>query len=259
MMTKILFPTDFSATANNAFLYALHLAKKMNAEIKIVSIQSNLKNYLNTTEEEFEMHISQLKEAAVNNNVIDVPIDSEVVIGDLLLTILDIIEKEKIEFVVMGTNGENSFGKKLFGSNTVNVINNSPVPVFAIPNQIQFKEDSNLAYATLFDDEENIALQKMNHIAELFEKKLNVVHVENKLVTHEMVEKRNDWEAQYSNLNITMEKSEDVETGLLNFTTKNQIDILGVYHRDSSFFKRLFSENHSSNLINLGNVALVVF
>lgn len=258
-MTKILFPTDFSETANNAFLYALHLAKKMNAKIKIISIQSNLKNYLNTTEEDFEKNINLLKETAVNNNLIDVPIESSIVIGDLLLTILDVIEKEQIELVVMGTNGENNFGKKLFGSNTVNVINNSPIPVFAIPNNIKFKEESNLAYATLFNKEENTALENMSHIADVFTQKLNVVHVENKLVTHEMVDIRDTWEIKYPNLVITMEKSEDVETGLLNFNAKNKTDILGVYHRDSSFFTRLFSENHSNNLINLGNVALVVF
>jgi nucleotide-binding universal stress UspA family protein len=259
MMTKILFPTDFSETANNAFLYAVQLAKKMNADIKIISVQSNLKNYLNTTEEDFKNHINQLKETAIHNNLINVNIESDIVIGDLLLTILDIIEKENIEFVVMGTNGENSFGKKLFGSNTVNVINNSPIPVFAIPNNIQFKEESNLAYATLFNNDENTALQEMTQIADLFAKKLNIVHVENELMTNEMVETRNNWQLQYPNLTITMEKSEDVETGLLNFTTQKEIDVLGVYHRDSSFFDRLFSENHSSNLINLGNVALVVF
>jgi len=259
MMTKILFPTDFSETANNAFLYAVQLAKKMNADIKVISVQSNLKNYLNTTEEDFENHINQLKETAIHNNLINVNIESDILIGDLLLTILDIIEKENIEFVVMGTNGENSFGKKIFGSNTVNVINNSPIPVFAIPNHIQFKEESNLAYATLFDEEENSALQEMTQIADLFAKKLNIVHVENKLMTNEMVEIRSNWQLQYPNLTITMEKSEDVETGLLNFTTQKEINILGVYHRDSSFFDRLFSENHSSNLINLGNVALVVF
>ena len=37
-MKKILFPTDFSDTANNAFLYTLHLAKLYNAEVFITHI-----------------------------------------------------------------------------------------------------------------------------------------------------------------------------------------------------------------------------
>jgi nucleotide-binding universal stress UspA family protein len=32
-MKKILFPTDFSETSNNAFVYALQLAKNIDAEV----------------------------------------------------------------------------------------------------------------------------------------------------------------------------------------------------------------------------------
>ncbi|MEG0697085.1 MAG: universal stress protein, partial [Algoriella sp.] len=63
-MTKILFPTDFSDTANNAFLYALNLAKVLNAEIRLISVQSSVKNYLDVTEDDFESYINQLKDVA---------------------------------------------------------------------------------------------------------------------------------------------------------------------------------------------------
>ena len=36
-MKKILFPTDFSETAQNAFLYALNLAHGLNAEILVLN------------------------------------------------------------------------------------------------------------------------------------------------------------------------------------------------------------------------------
>ena len=35
-MKKILFPTDFSETANNAFIYAIHLAKSLEAELIVL-------------------------------------------------------------------------------------------------------------------------------------------------------------------------------------------------------------------------------
>ncbi len=65
-MAKILFPTDFSETANNAFLYALNLAKVLKTNIKLVSVQSNLKNYLEVTEENFENYINKLKNIILN-------------------------------------------------------------------------------------------------------------------------------------------------------------------------------------------------
>ena len=90
-MAKILFPTDFSETANNAFLYALNLAKVLKTDIKLVSVQSNLKNYLEVTEENFENYINKLKNIAKENNLEHVKIESSLVVGDLLLMILDII------------------------------------------------------------------------------------------------------------------------------------------------------------------------
>ena len=96
-MAKILFPTDFSETANNAFLYALNLAKVLKTNIKLVSVQSNLKNYLEVTEENFENYINKLKNIAKENSLEHVKIESSLVVGDLLLMILDIINNRFIE------------------------------------------------------------------------------------------------------------------------------------------------------------------
>ena len=41
--------------------------------------------------------------------------------------------------------------------------------------------------------------------------------------------------------------------------TKNNIDVLGVVHRELSSFERLFTNNHSQRLLSSANVALLVF
>ena len=142
-MTKILFPTDFSDTANNAFLYALNLAKVLNAEIRLISVQSSVKNYLDVTEDDFESYINQLKDVAIKNGLEDINIESSLVVGDLLMMILDIVNKQDIKYIVMGTNGQNSLGKKFFGSNTLNVLNNATVPVLIVPHKVKFKKERN--------------------------------------------------------------------------------------------------------------------
>ena len=37
-MKKLLFPTDFSETANNAFVYALKMAKSIDAEVIVLHV-----------------------------------------------------------------------------------------------------------------------------------------------------------------------------------------------------------------------------
>ena len=248
-MAKILFPTDFSETANNAFLYALNLAKVLKTGIKLVSVQSNLKNYLDVTEANFENYINQLKNIAQENNLEHVKIDSSLVVGDLLLMLLDIINKEDIQYVVMGTNGQTSLGKKFFGSNTVNVINNSPVPVLVVPNKVKFKEERNFAYATLFNQKETKALTQMAQITKRYDKLLNIVHVDDKSITPDMLSVKKEWESDYPEALITIEPNKDVEGGLINYCAKNNIDVLGVVHRELSSFERLFTINHSQRLL----------
>ena len=189
-MTKILFPTDFSDTANNAFLYALNLAKVLNAEIRLISVQSSVKNYLDVTEDDFESYINQLKDIATANGLEDINIESSLVIGDLLMMILDIVNKQDISYIVMGTNGQNSLGKKFFGSNTLNVLNNATVPVMIVPNKVKFKKERNFAFATLFNETENKALAQMDEIVNRYNKQLKLVHVETKVVTTEIQKKK---------------------------------------------------------------------
>ena len=61
-----------------------------------------------------------LKDIATANGLEDINIESSLVIGDLLMMILDIVNKQDISYIVMGTNGQNSLGKKFFGSKISN-------------------------------------------------------------------------------------------------------------------------------------------
>ncbi|WP_413532708.1 universal stress protein [Empedobacter brevis] len=258
-MAKILFPTDFSETANNAFLYALNLAKVLKTNIKLISVQSTLKNDLDVSEDNFENYINKLKNIAKENNLEHVKIESSLIVGDILLMILDIINKDDIKYVVMGTNGQNSLGKKIFGSNTINVINNSPAPVFVVPSKVKFKVERNFAYATLFSNKESNALLQMKEITKRYDKLLNIVHVGDKSITPEMLNVKKEWEEEYPEAIITIEPGNDVEDGLIDYCTKNNIDVLGLVHRELSSLERLFTINHSKRLLSNGNIALLVF
>ena len=258
-MANILFPTDFSDTANNAFLYAVNLAKVLNADVKLISVSSHLNHQANIHQEDFESYTDQLKSLATANNLGDVNVKSSLEVGDLLLTIMDFVSKEDVKYIVMGTNGQNSLGKKIFGSNTLNVINNATVPVLVIPNRVKFKAERNFGYATLFNEKENKALAQMIEVTDRYKKELKIVHVENNVMTQEMVHTKKEWESTYPKVSISVENNEDVEEGLINFCTSNKIDVLGVVHRELSAFDRLFTVNHSNRLLQTGNVALLIF
>jgi len=256
-MATILFPTDFSKTANNAFLYALNLAKAIDADIRMITLKTHLKEYLNMQEEEFATKEHELRQLAIDNDLDDISITSSLEIGDFLFTVLDIVKKEDIDYIVMGTNGENSFGQKFFGSQTIAVINNSPVPVLAIPHNVEFIENRKFAYATMFDDKEAGAIKQMVGFAKKHGSDLTIVHVENKEMDFDAMMKKREFEVTYPNVKIEILKNNYVETALIDYCDMYNVDVLGIMHRELNPFQRLFTESHSRRLLTDADFAIL--
>ena len=87
-MKKILFPTDFSETANNALVYALKMAKNQNAtllilhayEMPVISATANpvmVQDVYKTIElsnfENFKDQVPSIREIAMKNDLEDIP------------------------------------------------------------------------------------------------------------------------------------------------------------------------------------------
>ena len=140
-MTKIIFPTDFSATANNAFIYALKLANSLNAELfvlhtyemPIISTMSSgepdvifdVYGKLEDHQHEYYLkHTAEMKAIAEKHNLMGVK-PTYLFERGLLIPIMEkIINREDVNFAVMGTTGASGIEKKLMGySRTENPYN----------------------------------------------------------------------------------------------------------------------------------------
>ena len=160
-MKKILFPTDFSETANNAFLYALNLAKSIDAQVYVLhvyelpmitgSLSAGLiQNVYETVElgsfENFKDNIPQLRQIAADNELSDIPLKFILEEGNFLYILRETIEEESVDFVVMGTNGNSGFERFLFGSNTINTITSMKIPILSVPQELSFKGFKNIGF-----------------------------------------------------------------------------------------------------------------
>ena len=258
-MSKILFPTDFSQTANNAFLYALNLANVLDKEIKIITFKTHLRDYLNLEEEEFNSKTEELKEIAKQNNFEHIKITFSLEIGEFLMSLLDIVNKENVDYIVMGTKGENTLSEKFFGSQTLSVVNNSTVPVLAIPKDVKFKPKRNFAYATMFSDKEESAIQDMIQIAKKHESNLDVLHVEKKSIGADMLLTKREWEVNHPNIEVKMLQGNDVEDTLFLYCKEHHIDVLGIVRREMGPLQSLFATNHSKQILNHAEFAVMIF
>ncbi len=273
-MKKILFPTDFSETANNAFLYALNLAKSIDAQVYVLhvyelpmitgSLSAGLiQNVYETVElgsfENFKDNIPQLRQIAADNELSDIPLKFILEEGNFLYILRETIEEESVDFVVMGTNGNSGFERFLFGSNTINTITSMKIPILSVPQELSFKGFKNIGFTTIFDQKDKDALKYLIEIANRHQAKIHCMHVSKDGKFNQQV--LEDWKDQFANDPVVFEIYNDADptNAVLDFIKENQIDLLTVVSRNKGFFDNIFSPGFTKRIANKNITPLFVF
>jgi nucleotide-binding universal stress UspA family protein len=181
-MRTILAPVDFSEVSLNAVSFAAELAIRSAARLVMVNI-------LQKGEEEDEVK-NKLKsvEAGLKKSFdSELNCESFPAHGDLVTALRKITEAQHPDLMVMGTKGASGLKKLLIGSNTVNVISKTRIPVLVIPEVARFndflkKGKNRIVLATDLDSLENEgALDILKEIALLIiEPKIRVLSVRSK-------------------------------------------------------------------------------
>lgn len=278
-MKNILFPTDFSPTADNAFVYALHLAKSLGADlhvlhtysIPIVSglgvessevIQQVYENVELTSFENFKDKAVELRNIAENEGVSDVKLSFVFQEGDLIMNILETISKEHIDLVVMGTSGASGFEKKFFGSNTVNTIKSIDIPILSVPHQAKFKGITKIGFTTIFKDSDKKPLSEVLKIAEQFNAKVRCLNVAKDMrdVTVELAVR--EWERDFGSdqlkFIIREEAEQPIEEHISEFIRDLNLSFLAIVKRNQTFFERIFNPSLSKKLSYKLDVPLLI-
>lgn len=273
-MKKILFPTDFSETANNAFLYALNLAKSIDAQVYVLhvyelpmitgSLSAGLiQNVYETVElgsfNNFKDNIPQLRQIADENGLNEIPIKFILEEGNFLYILREIIGEESVDFVVMGTDGNTGIEKMLFGSNTINAITSMKIPILSIPKDMSFKGFKNIGFTTVFDQKDKEALKYLIEIANRHQAKIHCMHVSKDGKFNQQAMK--DWQDQFAGDPIVFEIYHDADpvNAVLDFIKEKQIDLLTVVSRNKGFFDKIFSPGFTKKIAHKNITPLFVF
>jgi len=268
-MKNILFPTDFSQTAENAYVYALTMAKSLNANLIVmhsydlpvlsslyagkpekvdnVYEQIELKNF-----EDFKAQGEKLRKIAEDLELDSVNIRFVLEKGDLILNILEAISNENIDLLVMGTTGQSGFDKKFFGSNTVNTIKSVNIPILSIPPLAKYSKLKTIGFTTLFKESDKKPLEEILRIAQAYNAEVKCLHVTKDVSNPALLQTIDEWEKRYKNdkLRIIMTKQTmpSMEEQISKFIENNNIDMLAMVKRNQGFFQSIFSSSLSLKL-----------
>jgi nucleotide-binding universal stress UspA family protein len=143
VMKKILWPTDFSQSAEAALPHVRSFSEKYQTEIHVLYViediahhegwygqfdQSTIEKLMDHSRETAKKRLDQICEKYLEGCPLYI---KHVAVGDPAIQILKTVEKEGIDLVVLATRGEK--GHFQFGSVAERVVKNSPVPVITVP------------------------------------------------------------------------------------------------------------------------------
>ncbi|MFT3901894.1 MAG: universal stress protein [Niabella sp.] len=280
-MKKILFLTDFSEVAENAFIYALSVAERIKAEVHILHVTHiietedpdekmrvhPLASFYNKRLQkdewrDFKKEARRLEVVAQDNQKIDVPVEFHFEKG-YFDEIVDLyIEEKDIDVVVMGTSGADTVDKKLFGSHTEYLINHVDIPLLAVPADAVYTEVRNFTLAVMLRENEYKIVNRLADNVLQSGGSLKCVYVAATLSEAETAqEKTEGWMKKIRNPAIPLEilVNNSVENGLKEFISRNKTDVLATIHRSRSFMQRLFRGSHSKRLLLCSRTALLIY
>src|SRR5690554_2461190 len=272
---KILVPTDYSDTANNAFLYALNLCKMYGGEVLVLhsyklniqAVKRSIASFNDADQDDtlgafdgFKEKVVLMRQLAEENSLDQVTVKFTLEQGELVQNIQEIVTKEAIDFVVMGTTGNSGFDNKIFGSITSAVIKNAPVPVLSIPHLCKFEGIDAIGLTTIYDAEEAALLKKFTPLAKEHQIDIYCIHV-HKGKQEKSEEEINAWKLPFKKEPVFfIEKiGNKVVKSIVETLDEHSIDIISCITRNRSFIDRLFEGSVAEKLSYHKRIPLLTF
>ena len=258
-MKQILIPTDFSENAWNAIMYGLQLFKKTKCTFYLMHVNpippySGAGTSVHAAGENFKENI--LKESKAELKELLARIEREVPLNAkhefIPLAFYDFFtdavrresENKKIDLIIMGTKGATGLKKVTVGSNTGDVMTKIRCPLLAIPEDAQYKDINEIAFATDFAVAyEGIVLDTLIEMATMNKAELRILHISKKgEALSEEQQKNKDFLHNYL---IDVDHSfhtltgQSLEVAVQCFTESRDIDMIAMVAKNLNFFQRI--------------------
>jgi nucleotide-binding universal stress UspA family protein len=141
MYKNILVATDGSESSRSAFAHAVNIARKFEGKIILLHVtftpQSYLGNNLAYGLNISEYKLKELAKSAIDETIqgIDfsgVQVTHLIVSGSPAQKIVEVVNKEKVDLVVMGSTGHGPFSGAFLGSVSQRVLSRAACPVMVV-------------------------------------------------------------------------------------------------------------------------------
>ena len=286
LLKRIIVPTDFSEGTEYACHYAIHLAQKIKAEIKLLHVYNNptadlgikesatYLNYIQDTlqavekkaKSEIVAFTHKMKDYMEEQKIKDVRIHSTIVMGNIVGKIKGISQTYKPNLIVLGTRGGSKNSQSIFSGLADAIIKGLQIPIYAIPGPCSAKdfEDIDILYATDFNDKDHNSLERLLDIVEPLDTKITCIHIDtarNPAIHERMDELNNQVKKEYDQHDIQCLLIEDVDVfhGIKDFADSYQVNLLSFTVQKRRIFEKLFKPNLFKKIMQESNIPILLF
>jgi len=275
-MKKILVPTDFSVNSKAGVRFAIHWATQQNLELVFVHVLNILRvtNWSDSYFAKYAAAEEKLCSTKFEKFIADIYRQMNVKPGkhsylivqgiSADISILDYCRKNTgIDYICISTRGAGKF-KKIFGTNTGNLITKSGVPVLAVPQNYKVADFKSALYAT---DLRNYTaeIKKVVDFAQPLKIKIEVVHFvwpDEISFDGKTIEAALKKQFKYG-LNLHFEKNDGSNSLIENLEkqiSKRKPSVVIMFtNQKRTFFQKLFLSSKAEELSFKAKVPLLVF
>ncbi len=276
-MKKILVPTDFSAQAKNALLVANQIAHKSGCEIILMTVIDPPKSYHPASEEggdesieqKYVQYLIENAEGRMRKLVSEIEFantdrSTKVVLGNIYKCITETVAEEKIDLVVMGTQGSSGLDEILIGSNTEKIVRTATCPVLTVRGHSDGFQGENIVFATSLKEEQLPSIGKLQAFQKIFNAHIHLLYVITPSVsatTREINALKDNFVEKSGLENYTFHTyaESNEESGILHFTEDFGADMIAVATHQRKGWRHFFSGSIAENIVNHAKQPVLAF
>ncbi len=273
-MKKIFVPTDFSPASKKAADYAVAFAELFNSKVILMHAYPPLM-YDPDIAFIHEEALGKIKELEIKrlesekkrlDKKLKVNASSVFVQGLTKPTILLAIKKSHPELGIMGTTGASDLEKNIFGSVSLEVVNECNTTVLIVPEKAKLGKIKRIVYATDYHESDIKAIGYLVVLAKKLNARVAVVHVANN--DFSSADEKESMEAlkikiaeknDCKDISFHIRKGEHVAGEIEKFCKKENADLLAVNNEKRSFFIKILLPSITKKMIYHSEIPLLVF
>jgi nucleotide-binding universal stress UspA family protein len=285
---RILVPVVFDDYSLNACKFAISLAEKLGAEVKLIHIYydpvvasltyADTESYpihLNVDFQEIEikakenmnLFLNTVRDYIKKQEIENVEIKHELVRGIVKQSIVGMSNIYKPGAIIMGFSNKDKSSGHYIGSVTSYIIEKTEVPVLAIPGRSYFRglRHVNIMYATNFEDSDYVAIRKLISLIYLFDVTIYCVHISSKvdapLDKAKMAHLKRHFDTEYSGFEVRCDivKGDNIIQSIEEFIVANKIEIIAMTTRKRNILLKLFNPSITKQVLFHTGCPLLVF